>query len=56
MVVDVKLRCFGMRLEKGRFLFLTFCKMSRNKFVSLGRTYELCNQGRKAMPIIKEEN
>jgi hypothetical protein len=28
----------------------------RSKFVWLGRTYELCNHGRRAMPIIGEES
>jgi hypothetical protein len=56
MVVGVELRCFGMRLENGRFSDLTNCKKLRIKFVWLGRTCELHNQGRKVVPIIGEEN
>jgi hypothetical protein len=48
MVVGVELRCFGVRLENGRCLGLTFCKKPRSKFVWLGRTCELRNQGRRA--------
>jgi hypothetical protein len=39
-------------MENGRFLVPTFCKKSRSKFVWLGRTCELCNQGRITMPIV----
>jgi hypothetical protein len=45
-----------VRLENGRCLDLTFCKRPRSKFVWLGRIYELCNRGRRAMPIIREES
>jgi hypothetical protein len=55
MVVGVELHCFGVRLENGRCLDLTFCKKPRSKFVWLGRTCELRNLGRRAMPIIGEE-
>jgi hypothetical protein len=55
VVIGVKLRCFGVRLENGRCLDLTFCKKSRRKFVWLGRTCELHNLGRRAMLIIGEE-
>jgi hypothetical protein len=56
MDVDVELHYFGVRLENGRFSDLTFCKMPRSRFVWLGRTYELCHRGRRAMHIIGEEN
>jgi transposase InsO family protein len=56
MVVGVELRCFGVRLENGRCLDPTFCKMPRSKFVRLGRTYKLRNRGKRAMPIIGEES
>jgi hypothetical protein len=56
MVVGVELCCFGMRLENERFLDPTFYKKPRSKFAWLGRTFESRNQGRKAMPIIGEEN
>jgi hypothetical protein len=54
MVIGVELHYFGARLENGRFLDLTYYKKPRSKFVCLGRTCELCNQGRKATPIIGE--
>jgi hypothetical protein len=53
MVVGDELHYFGMRLENERFLDPTYRKKLRSKFVWLGRTNELHNQGRKAMPIIK---
>jgi hypothetical protein len=56
MVVSVELRCFGVRLENGRCLDLTFCKKSRSKFIWLGRTCELHNRGKRATPIIGEES
>jgi hypothetical protein len=56
MVIDAKLHYFGMRLENGRFSVPTFCKKPRSKFIWFGRAYELRNQGRRAMPIIGEEN
>jgi hypothetical protein len=56
MVVGVELCCFGVRMENRRCLGLTFCKKSRSKFVWLGRTRELRNQGRRATPIIGEES
>jgi hypothetical protein len=56
MVVGVELRCFGVRLENRRFLDPTFYKKSRGKFVLLGRTCESRNLGRRATPIIGEEN
>jgi hypothetical protein len=56
MVVDAELHCFGIRLENVRFSDPTFYKMPRRKFAWLGRISELCNQGRRAMPIIGEEN
>jgi hypothetical protein len=55
MVIGVELRCFGVRMENRRFLDPTFYKKLRSKFVWLGRTCELCNQGRSVMPIIGEE-
>jgi hypothetical protein len=55
MVISVELRCFEVRLENGGYLDLIFCKKPRNKFVWLGRIYELCNRGRRATPIIGEE-
>jgi hypothetical protein len=48
--------CFEVRLENGRKLDPAFCKMPRNKFVGRDRTYGLCNQDRRAMPTIGEEN
>jgi hypothetical protein len=48
--------CFGMRLEIRRFSNMTYCKKPRSKFTWLGRTFELCNQGKRATPIIGEEN
>jgi hypothetical protein len=56
MVVGAKLRCFEVRLENGKFSDLIFCKKPRSKFVWLGRTYELRNQDRTAIPIIGEES
>jgi hypothetical protein len=56
MVIDVELRWSGMRLENGRFSAPTFYKKPRSKFVWLGRTCESHNQGKRAMPIIGEEN
>jgi hypothetical protein len=56
MVVGVKLRCFGVRLENGGCLDLTLCKKLRSKSVWLGRIYELCNLDRSAVPIIGEES
>jgi hypothetical protein len=56
MVVDVEPHYFGMRLENRRFLAPTFCKKLRSKFVWLGRTNELRNQGRRATLIIEEES
>jgi hypothetical protein len=56
MVVSVELRCFGVRLVNGRFSDPTYCKRLRRKFVCLGRTRELHNQGRRAMLIIEEKN
>jgi hypothetical protein len=32
MVVGVKLYCFGVRLENGKFLDPTYCKKPRSKF------------------------
>jgi hypothetical protein len=55
MAIGVKLSYFGVSLENGRCLDLTFCKRPRSKFVWLGRTSELHNQGRRATPIIGEE-
>jgi hypothetical protein len=56
MDVDVELRCFGMRLENGSFLDLTYCKKLRSKFIWLGRTFMSCNQDKRATSIIGEEN
>jgi hypothetical protein len=56
MDIRVELRCFGVRLENGRVLDLTYCKKSRSKFVWIGRTCELRNQGRSATPTIEEES
>jgi hypothetical protein len=56
MVIGAKLCYFGMRLENRRFSDPTFYKKLRSKFAWLGRTFESCNQGRKAMSIIGEEN
>jgi hypothetical protein len=55
MVVGVELRCFGVRLENRRFLDPILCKKPRSKYIWLGRTCELRNLGRRAMPIIGEE-
>jgi hypothetical protein len=56
MVVGVELHCFGVRLENGRCLDPTFYKKPRSKSVWLGRIYELCNLGKRAMSIIGEDN
>jgi hypothetical protein len=49
MVVGAKLRCFGVRLENGKFSDPIFCKKPRSKFVWLGRTYELRNHRRREL-------
>jgi hypothetical protein len=56
MVEGVGLHCFGVRLENRKCLDLIFCKKPGSKFVWLGRTCELHNQGRRATPIIGEES
>jgi transposase InsO family protein len=56
MDVDVEHRCSGMRLENGKFLGLIYCKKPRSKFVWLGRTFVLRNQGKRVASIIGEEN
>jgi hypothetical protein len=56
MDIDVELCCFGMRLENERFSDLTYCNKSKSKFIWLGRTYELLNQGKRATLIIEEES
>jgi hypothetical protein len=56
MDVDVELRCFGVRLENGKFLDQAYCKKPRSKFVWLGRTFVSCNRDKKATPTIGEEN
>jgi hypothetical protein len=56
MIVGVELYCFGVRPENRRCLGPTFCKKPRSTFVWLERTCELCNRGRRAMPIIGEES
>jgi hypothetical protein len=53
MDVDVKLRCFGMRLENGKFLDMTYCKKPRSKFVWFGRTFVSRNRDKRATPIIE---
>jgi hypothetical protein len=52
MIVGVELRYFGMRLENGRFLDLTYYKKPRSQIALLGRTFESRNQGKRATPII----
>jgi hypothetical protein len=56
MVVDVELYYFGMRLKNRRFSDLTYYKKLRSKFAWLGRTFESCNQDKRATPTIGEEN
>jgi hypothetical protein len=56
MVIGVELHCFGARLENGRLSDPTYYKKLRRKFVWLGRTCELCNQLRRATPIIGGES
>jgi hypothetical protein len=56
MDIGVELCCFGVRLENGGCLDLTFCKKLRSKFVWLGRIYESHNRGRRATSIIGEES
>jgi hypothetical protein len=56
MVVGAEPRCFGMRLENGRFLDQTYCKKPRDKFTWWERTYGLHNRGRRAMPTIGDKN
>jgi hypothetical protein len=52
MVIGVELRCFGMRLENGRFSDLTYYKKPRSKFTWLERTFESRNQDKRAMAIL----
>jgi hypothetical protein len=54
MIIDVELHYFGVRLENRRFSDMTYYKKPKSKFVWLGRSYELCNRGRRATPIIGE--
>jgi hypothetical protein len=54
MVVGVELHYFGMRLENGRFSDLTYYKKLRSKFAWLGKTFESCNQDKRATLIIGE--
>jgi hypothetical protein len=56
MDIDVKHYCFGMRLENGNLSGPTYYKKPRSKFIWLGRTSMLCNQGKRATPTIGEEN
>jgi hypothetical protein len=56
MVIDIRHRCFGVRLENGKFLDPTFCKKPRSKFVLLGRTFVSRNRDKRATPTIGEEN
>jgi hypothetical protein len=56
MDVDVGLCCFGIRLENGKFLDLTYCTKTRSKSIWLWRTYVSRNRDRRAMPTIGEEN
>jgi hypothetical protein len=56
MVIGVELRCFGMRLENGRFSDLIFYKKPRSKFTWLGRIFKWRNQDKRATPIIGGEN
>jgi hypothetical protein len=56
MDVGVELRYFGEGLDNGRFSDLTDCKKPRSKFIWVGRTRELCSQGRRATLIIGEES
>jgi hypothetical protein len=56
MAIDAELHCFGMRLENGTFSDLTYCKQPRSKFIWLGRTCELLNQGKRATLIMEEES
>jgi hypothetical protein len=56
MVVGAKLRCFGVRLESGCFLDLTFDKKPRSKFVWRERTRELHNRDKRATPAIGGES
>jgi hypothetical protein len=55
MDVDIKLCCFGMRLENRMFLDTTYCKKLRSKFVWLGRTFGSRNRDKRAMPTIGGE-
>jgi hypothetical protein len=52
----VGLQCFEVRLENGKFLDPTYWSRQKSKFVWLGRTCESHNRGRRATPIIGEEN
>jgi hypothetical protein len=56
MDVDVEPHYFGMRLENGRFLNLTYCKKPRSKFICLGRTSESRSPDKRDMSIIEGEN
>jgi hypothetical protein len=53
MVVGVKIHCFGVRLHNRMFLDPMSCKKPRSKFVWWERTCELCNQGRRVIPIVR---
>jgi hypothetical protein len=45
-----------MRLENGKFSDLAYYKKPRSKLAWLEKTFKSCNQDKKAMPIIGEEN
>jgi hypothetical protein len=47
---------FWSETRERKFLDPTYCRKPRNKIVWWGRTCGLCNQDRRAMPTIGEEN
>jgi hypothetical protein len=56
MVIGAEPHYFGMRLENGSFLNLTYCKKPRSKFVWLARTFVSRNRDKRPMSIVGEEN
>jgi hypothetical protein len=56
MVEDVKLCCFGMRLENGKFSDLIYWKKPRSKFVGLGKSIVPRNQDKRATSTIERES
>jgi hypothetical protein len=51
----VRLRCFRMKQEKGKFLDPTYWKKQRSKFIWLGKTFVFRNQDKRATSTIEGE-